>query len=66
MALDGIVICRWVDKRDLYSLSTIAARGYVDVPVSRFNTSRKLKPAMPLDYSKFMWGVDKLDQAKSY
>ena len=64
---DGIIVRRWVDKRDVYSLSTITAGDNVDFLVSRFNTtSRKLKPAMLLYYSKYMGGVDKLDQEWSY
>ena len=64
---DSIVACGLVDKRDVYCFLTIAAGDEVDVSVSRFNTtSRQLKPAMLLDYSKYMGGVDKLYQARSY
>ena len=64
---DGIVVCRNVDKRDVYSLSTVTAGNYVDVPKTRFNTvERKLKPEMLLDYSKYMGGVDRMDQTRSY
>ena len=52
---DGIVVCRYVDKRDVYSLSTVTTGNYVDVPKARFNSlERKLKPEMLLDRSKYM------------
>ena len=64
---DGIVVCRYVDKRDVYSLSTVTTGNYVDVPKARFNSlERKLKPEMLLDRSKYMRWFDWMDQARSY
>ena len=34
---DGIGVCRWVDKRDVYSLPTITAGDDVDVPVIQYD-----------------------------
>ena len=53
---DSTVVCRYVDKRCAYSLLTVTAGNYVDIPKTRFNiVDRKLKPEMLLDYSKYIY-----------
>ena len=50
---DGTVICRYIDKRDVYSLSTRTKGNDVDVPDARFNSiERKMKPAMLIEYNQ--------------
>ena len=60
---DGIVVCRWWDKRDILSLST-CTDGH-DVEITRRNATVK-KPHLLIRYNEFMGGVDKSDQLRSY
>ena len=62
----GVVVCKWKDKREVYCLSTITDGTDAEVPVSKRTLERKLKPNMILDYNKFMGGVDRHDQMRSY
>ena len=55
----GVVVCKWKDKREVYCLSTITDGTDAEVPVSKRTLERKLKPNMILDYNKFMGGVDR-------
>ena len=36
---NGIVVCRYIDKRDIYSLSTITDGNEIDSPMTRFYTT---------------------------
>ena len=40
---DGIVICPYVNNRDVFSLSTVTARYDVDVLKTKFNTVTKIE-----------------------
>ena len=61
---DGIVVCRWWDKCQVYSLSTITD-GNDNVITTRRGVELT-KPDMVSDYNSFMGGVDKSDQLCSY
>ena len=59
---DSIVVRRYVDKRDVYSLSTAT-----HVPKTTFNNvERELTAEMLLDHGKYTGGVDGLDQVRSH
>ena len=62
----GVVVCKWKDKREVYCLSIITDNTDAEVLVSKRTLDRKLKPNMILDYNKFMGGVDRHDQMRSY
>ena len=58
---DGIVVRRYIDKRDVYSLSTRTKGNDV---ASRFNIiERIMKPAMIIEYNQHMGGVDQIHQS---
>ena len=64
---DGILVRRYIDKRDVYSLSTRTKGNDFDVPALRFNIIKiKMKPAMIIEYNQHMGGVDKMYQIRSY
>ena len=64
---DGIVVRRYIDKRDVYSLSTRTKGNAVGVTDSRFNCiERKMKPEMLIEYNQHMGGVYKMDKSWSY
>ena len=64
---DGIIVRRYIDKRDVYSLSTRTKGNDVEVSASRFyGIERKMKPAMILEYNQPMGGVDTMDQSQNY
>ncbi|KAL2091670.1 hypothetical protein ACEWY4_013933 [Coilia grayii] len=63
---DGMMVCRWMDKRDVFFISSSHAGRDQVKQRSKFNSQRISVPDVVIDYNKKMGGVDHLDQFRSY
>lgn len=63
---DGIVVGKWKDKRDVFFLSTKNDLQMVESEKLRRDGTRKITPAVILDYNRTKQGVDMSDQLASY
>ena len=62
----NIMVCRWKDKRDVYTISTNNNGLDTEKPRSRFKRDLITVPSVIVDYNKHMGGVDHFDQLRSY
>lgn len=62
----GTVTCvKWLDKRNVYALSTVHGNSFELVQRQR-EADGRTKPAIICDYNRYMGGVDLADQFLSY
>ena len=64
---DGVMVCKWKDKRDVFMIATNDAGGDVIRPTRRHRQMINLPvPTCVGRYNAHMGGVDHLDQMRSY
>lgn len=68
MNKNGVKVCHWKDKRDVFTLSTIPEHDGQLKPTGKKNRKGKdiLKPPSVIDYNTAKVGVDKSDQMTCY
>ena len=64
---NSVMLCKWRDKRDIFLISTNDAGGDNEVEVRRKRQLVTLAtPTCVQKYNKYMGGVDRMDQMRSY